>query len=61
MHELTLASLKKHIGGEWELILFEGEVDNAQQMFKDVFIRTHRLWSQEICNMLFVDLDILAL
>jgi hypothetical protein len=60
MHELTLASLKKYIGGEWELILFEGEVDNAQQMFRDVFIRTHRLWSQQACNILFVDLDILA-
>lgn len=61
MHELTLSSLEKHIGGEWELILFEGEVYNAQQMFRDVFIKTHRLWSEQKCNILFVDLDILAL
>jgi hypothetical protein len=61
MHELTFASLKKHIGGEWDLVLFEGEVDNAQQMFKDVFIKTHHLWSEQKCNILFIDLDILAL
>jgi hypothetical protein len=60
MHELTLTSLKKYIGGEWELVLFEGEVDKGQQMMKDVFIKTHRLWSQEPCNILFVDMDILA-
>ena len=61
MHELTFASLKKYIGGEWNLVLFEGEVDNAQQMFKDVFIKTHHLWSEQKCNILFIDLDILAL
>ena len=61
MHELTLASLEKHIGGNWELLLLEGEVDNAQQMFRDVFMKTYHLWSEQRCNILFVDLDILAL
>jgi len=61
MHQLTLASLEKYIGGNWELVLFEGEVENAQQMFRDVFIKTHRLWSEQRCNILFIDLDILAL
>jgi hypothetical protein len=61
MHELTLTSLEKYIGGNWELILLEGEVDNAQQMFRDVFMKTYHLWSEQKCNILFVDLDILAL
>ena len=60
MHELTLTRLEKYIGGEWELVLLEGEVDNAQQMFKDVFMKTYRLWSEQQCNILFVDLDMLA-
>jgi len=60
MHELALPNLKKYIGGNWELVLFEGEVDNAQQMFRDVFIKTHRLWHEQPCNILFVDLDVLA-
>jgi hypothetical protein len=60
MHDLTFPTLQKHIGGEWELLLFEGEVDHAQQMHKDVFMRTYRLWSEQSCNILFVDLDIMA-
>ena len=60
MHELTLVNLEKHVDGEWELVLLEGEVDNAQQMFRDVFMKTYHLWSEQKCNILFVDLDILA-
>jgi hypothetical protein len=60
MHELTFPTLKKYIGGEWELVLFEGQVDYAQQMHKEVFMRTYQLWSEQPCNILFVDLDIMA-
>jgi hypothetical protein len=61
MHELTFPTLKKYIGGNWELVLFEGVVDNAQQMFRDVFMKTYHLWTEQKCNILFIDLDILAL
>ena len=60
MHDLTLPTLEKHIGGEWELVLFEGEVEHAQQMHKEVFMRTYQMWSEQPCNILFVDLDIMA-
>jgi hypothetical protein len=60
MHEYTLTSFNQFIAGPWDPILFTGTVDNVQEMFKDVFLRTYNLWHQEECNILFVDLDIVA-
>lgn len=60
MHEYTLKSFNQYISAPWELILLTGEVDNSQQLFKDVFNKTYEIWQREDCNILFVDLDIVA-
>jgi hypothetical protein len=60
MHEYTLRSFNQYISAPWELILLTGEVDNSQQLFKDVFNKTYEIWQREDCNILFIDLDIVA-
>lgn len=61
MNQLSLASYHRLLGGNWELKLFEGEVDNINQAFERTFWAIHDLWHSEPCNILYTDPDTIAI
>jgi hypothetical protein len=60
MHQLSLASYQRFLGGTWELKFFEGDVDNINQAFERTFWAIHDLWHSEPCNILYTDPDTMA-
>jgi hypothetical protein len=61
MHELSVSSYKRFLGGEWELKFFTGKVDHINQAFEQTFWSIHDLWHSEPCNILYTDPDTVAI
>lgn len=61
MHQLSVASYKNFLGGDWELKFFTGRVDNINQAFEKTFWAIYKLWISEPCNILYTDPDTMAI
>lgn len=60
MHEISTATYKHFLQGEWELKFITGEVDQINQAFEQTFWAIHDLWHSEPCNILYTDPDTIA-
>jgi hypothetical protein len=60
MHQYSLASYKKHLGGEWDFKFTGGNCDNIHQAFERTFWAIHDLWHREPCNIFYTDPDTIA-
>jgi hypothetical protein len=60
MHEVSTASFKYFLAGEWELKFITGKVDQINQAFEKTFWAIHDLWHNEPCNILYTDPDTIA-
>jgi hypothetical protein len=56
MHDISLQTFQKHLGGDWEFVFFNKEVDNIQQVFRDHFFEIYDLWKSG-CNILYCGPD----
>ena len=61
MHQISVESFQKHLGGEWEMIFISGDVDNINQAFEKTFWTVYELWHREPCNILYTDPDTVAI
>ena len=57
MLEISISSYQKYLAGDWEWINLCEEFDHIQDAFRYTMNKTHKLWHQEPCNILFVDPD----
>jgi hypothetical protein len=61
MHQLSMATYKKFLPGDWELKFVSGVADHINQAFEKTFWFIHDLWHKEPCNILYTDPDTLAI
>lgn len=61
LHQRSLSSYKKHLGGDWEFKFITGKVNQVNEAFEKTFWAIHDLWHQEPCNILYTDPDTLAI
>lgn len=61
LHQISLASYKAMLGGEWEFKFFTGNVEQINHAFEKTFWNIHDLWHKEPCNILYTDPDTLAI
>lgn len=61
MHQCSLASYKKHLGGDWQLKFVGGNCANIHQAFEKTFWAIYDLWHSEPCNILYTDPDTIAM
>lgn len=61
LHEISLESFERHLGGTWEFKFVTGKFKDISQAFEKTFWTIHDLWHQEPCNILYTDPDTLAL
>lgn len=59
--KLCVESFKKNLKDIDEIIVLEGEEDDYNDMFKDIFYKTKEIWLREPCNILWTDTDTLCL
>jgi len=57
MHELSLASARHFLRGDWEPIVFDQPAESRVTMFRDNWYRLRDLWHSEPCNVLYLDSD----
>lgn len=57
MHELSLASARHFLRGDWEPIVFDQPAESRVTMFRDNWYRVRDLWHSEPCNVLYLDSD----
>lgn len=57
IQQVSYASYKKFLQGDWEYVLLETEVDNVLDVFRNNFEKINELRKQEPCNILFCGLD----
>lgn len=57
MHEISLASARKFLKGNWEPIVFTEPANSRVEMFKANWARLRDLWHSEPCNILYLDSD----
>ena len=60
MHEISTATYRHFLQGEWELTFITGEVEQINQAFEKTFWAIHDLWHSEPCNILYTDPDTIA-
>lgn len=61
MHEVSAASHRHFLQGQWELKFITGEVDQITQAFEKTFWAIHDLWHNEPCNILYTDPDTIVI
>jgi hypothetical protein len=61
MHEISVATFKHFLQGDWELKFITGEVEQINQAFELTFWAIHDLWHSEPCNILYTDPDTMAI
>jgi hypothetical protein len=57
MFDISVASARHNLRGEWEGIEFGGTFASRVEMFKANWERIYALWHQEPCNILYLDSD----
>lgn len=57
MFQISLATAKTFLQGNWEPIVFTDTADSRVSMFKDNWQRLWDIWHQEPCNILYLDSD----
>ena len=58
MHEISLASIKKYLKGDWEFVFWNEQVDDIQQVFQDHFFKIYDFWKENApCNILYMGPD----
>ncbi len=61
MYEISLASYKHFLVGDWEHILWEGEVEHSCNVAKAGWPLQYDLWHKEPCNIIFHGPDTLMI
>ena len=59
--DISRKSFSKNLKDCDEQIIFEGEVNHIQALFKDHFFRIYELWKSEKCNILYCGPDTLCI
>lgn len=57
MFRCSLASAKKFLQGDWELIVFTEPAETRVHMFQQNWQRIWDIWHKEPCNILYLDSD----
>jgi len=57
MHQLSLASARHFLRGQWEPIVFTEPAESRVEMFQANWHRLRDLWHSEPCNVLYLDSD----
>jgi len=59
MVQMSIESAKKHLKGDWELVFFEDEYENYQEMIIEHHFRLFEMWKREPCHIIDMDSDTL--
>ena len=57
MHQVSIDSFRKHLGGTWEYRFYGGDLMRINQAFEQTFWEIYELWHREPCNILYTDVD----
>jgi hypothetical protein len=61
MHDISLESYEKNLGGQWELKFLGGKVSSIHHGLEKTFWYIYDLWHSEPCNILYTDPDTMVL
>jgi len=61
MFETSAASVREHLWGDWEAVVFDQPAESRVQMFQQNWQRIWDLWHSEPCNILYLDSDTVML
>lgn len=61
MHDISLNSFRKNLVGDWEYKFYGGDLNRINQAFEQTFWEIYELWHREPCNILYTDIDTVAI